>query len=62
MFEHYLEEHELVERIVPLHEEDATRRGGAEVAVAVVRVLAHAGSEAVARLRHSLGRRDPPGD
>ena len=38
----HLEEHELVERVVPLHEEDALRVGAAQVLVAVVRVPAHA--------------------
>ena len=36
------EEHELVERLVPLHEEDAGGHGAAEVLVAVVGVSAHA--------------------
>ena len=33
-----LEEHELVERIVPLHQEDASRLGSAQILVAVVRI------------------------
>ena len=38
----HLKEHELVERVVPLHEEDALRVGAAQVLVAVVRVPTHA--------------------
>ena len=40
-----LKQHELVERVVPLHEEDALRVGAAQVLVAVVRVPTHAALE-----------------
>ena len=38
----HLKQHELVERVVPLHEEDALRVGAAQVLVAVIRVPTHA--------------------
>ena len=36
-----LEKHELVERIVPLHEEDSPWQGSTEIFVPVVRIPAH---------------------
>ena len=49
------EEHELVERIVPLHQEDSARQGSAQIFVSVVRVAAHAALGAAFRLGHLGG-------
>lgn len=37
----YLEQHELVEGLVPLHEKDTSVRGTTQVAVTIVRVPTH---------------------
>ena len=47
-----LEQHELVERFVPLHQEDTRGRDATQVLVAVVRIPAHAAARAAAGLRH----------
>ena len=54
----HLEEHELVERVVPLHEEDALRVGAAQVLVAVVRVPAHAALQVKQRTNYSFDYND----
>ena len=53
-FKAYLEEHELVEWVVPLHQEDALRSRPAQILVAVVRVSADAAFGAALRVGHLL--------
>ena len=48
----HLQQHELAERVVPLHEEDAALRGAAQVLVPVVGVAAHAALGAALAVGH----------
>lgn len=48
----HLEQHELVERIVPLHQKDAIEHGTTQVLVAVVGVPSHAALGAALGVRH----------
>jgi hypothetical protein len=51
----HLEEHELVERIIPLHEVEVGGGGPAEVLVAVVGVTCHAAAQRALRVRYLRG-------
>ena len=49
------EKHELVERVVPLHQEDTPGQGSTQILVAVVRISAHTTLGAALRVRHLRG-------
>lgn len=53
-YEVYLEEHELIEWIIPLHEEDAIGSSGTQVAVSIVWILTDAGSQTISRFGNAL--------
>lgn len=53
-----LQQHELVQGIVPLHQEDAAGRRSAQVLVAIVRIPRHTALRAALCVRHLGGQRE----